>query len=424
MITRLFISLIFILFSNTLIFAQDDALFVKNTAPENRLREQRIFRIYIDKKLSRPLSDSTEMDWQDAFDAVELTGYHSMWVDGRIRMAVDAMENRSTAFQRSLLELLYSRYPKPFIGKVRSLSEKTTDIKIFAMCVEYLLQATGTNSNDWSFLEKLMQLADANKENGILQVLLQKQMEAMINAGGTDSTATSLVRLQQFLPGEIMVISFQRRNRDYPGLAVVRNAKGEFMRDTTGNIFSVPQLARSLSNLPFYLTNGNTPQGLFRMNGFDVSKSLAIGPTTNIQLMMPQETTPRYFLKDSSVQDTVWSEDLYKRLLPENCRNNIALYQSYYAGKAGRTEIIAHGSTVNPDYYRDMSYYPHTPTQGCLCCKEVWGGPDGKRIQSDQQLLVDALRNAGGANGYLLVIEIDDRRTPVILADVMPWLKD
>jgi hypothetical protein len=404
--------------------AQGDILYAKNATADNRLKEQRNLLKYITTNLTPPLSDSTEMQWQDAFDAIELTGYRSLWVDGRIRIAVNSIEKRSIPFQRSLLELLYSKYGGAFISQVKRLSDKTTDIKIFAMCAEYILQTNNAQAGEWSFLERLMQLADANKDNGIMQVLLQKQMDILVKAGGGDSLQKNIpLSLQSFLPGEILVISFQRSNRDYPGLVLVRNAKGEFVRDSAGNIFSVPQLARSLSNLPFYLTNGNTPQGLFRMNGFDVSKSAAIGPTTNIQLMMPQETTPQFFLKDSSVKDTVWSEDLYRRLLPEKYRNNIALYQSYYAGKSGRTEIIAHGSTVNPDYYRGQSYYPHTPTQGCLCCREDWSGPGGKRQQSDQQLLVDALRKAGGAGGYLLVVEIDDKKAPVILKDVVPFIE-
>jgi hypothetical protein len=37
--------------------------------------------------------------------------------------------------------------------------------------------------------------------------------------------------------------------------------------------------------------------------------------------------------------------------------------------------------------------------------------------------LVTALQKAGGANGYCLVIEIDDEQKPVSLNDILPWLK-
>jgi len=68
-------------------------------------------------------------------------------------------------------------------------------------------------------------------------------------------------------------------------------------------------------------------------------------------------------------------------------------------------------------------YYPLTPTQGCLCTEEIWSAVDGKRIESDQQRLVDAVKKAGGANGYCIVIEIDDQQKPVSIKDILPFLK-
>ncbi len=159
------------------------------------------------------------------------------------------------------------------------------------------------------------------------------------------------------------------------------------------------------------------------MNGFDVSKSMAIGPTTNIQLLMPYETSPRLFLNDPSIQDSVWIEDLYRRLLPDNLKDYLPLYESFFASKAGRTEIIAHGTTVNIDYYKSQVYYPFTPTEGCLCTKETWNPLNGKRVESDQQKLVNALKKTGGANGYCIVIEIDNQQKPVSLNDILPFLK-
>jgi hypothetical protein len=36
---------------------------------------------------------------------------------------------------------------------------------------------------------------------------------------------------------------------------------------------------------------------------------------------------------------------------------------------------------------------------------------------------VDAVKSAGGANGYCVVIEIDDQQKPVSLKDILPFLK-
>ena len=224
---------------------------------------------------------------------------------------------------------------------------------------------------------------------------------------------------KDFLNGNTVMYSIQRKDRNYAGIVLIRDKNGNFITDSTGQIFHIPQLARSITNLPFYLHYGNTPQGIFLMHNFQVSMSSFIGPTPNVQLSMPAENSVKMFLRDSSITDSAWNIDYYKKLIPFSLQNYFPLYQSYYASLAGRTEIIAHGTTIDPSYYADQSYYPLTPTEGCLCTKEVW---NGKRIESDQQKLVNALLKAGGAEGYCVVIEIDDKKSPVTLNEVMPFL--
>jgi len=228
---------------------------------------------------------------------------------------------------------------------------------------------------------------------------------------------------KSYLPGKVLLFSFQRKNRNYPGIVMLRDRNGNFITDSNGMYFSVPQLARSINNLPGYITNGNTPEGIFRMKGYDVSRAVFIGPTVNIQLSMPYERTPKHFYNDSSISDTTWDINYYRNLLPQEWKSYNPIYQSYYAGKAGRTEIIVHGSTVNPMYYIKQPYYPLTPTQGCLTSKEVWDENTGIRTQSDQQLLINSMIKAGGADGYAIVINIDDEQRPVLLYDIVPMIE-
>jgi hypothetical protein len=203
----------------------------------------------------------------------------------------------------------------------------------------------------------------------------------------------------------------------------VRNASGAFIKNDDSSFFSVPQLARSMSSLPGYLTNGNTPQGVFRMYGFEKSKIAFIGPTENIQLSLPVEASRRHFFKDSLLLDEAWDTRDYKAVLPKTWATYFPLYEAYYAGLAGRTEIIAHGTTIDPSFYKGKSYFPHTPTEGCLCTREIWSEADGSRMESNQQKLVDAVKKAGGADGYLLVIELDAQPKPVTLPDVLPYIR-
>jgi hypothetical protein len=45
-------------------------------------------------------------------------------------------------------------------------------------------------------------------------------------------------------------------------------------------------------------------------------------------------------------------------------------------------------------------------------------------MESDQQKLVDAVKKAGGADGYCIVIEIDDQQKPVSVNEILPYLNN
>ena len=373
----------------------------------------------ITKNLSLPLNEDTEENWQDAFWAMELLHYKSPWADTRIGLAFDSVEKRTTGFQRALLELAYTSYSNRFIKPVTALLNKSMEVKIIAMCTEYLLQ---NNSFTPAMLAQIKKptLVKNGKDSAILWQLFNRIKN---QAGQKNSATIKTILSTEFLKGRTVLYSLQRSNRNYPGLAVIRDSTGKFVTDDEGNVFSVPQLARSISNLPGYLTNGNTPQGIFRLYGFDTSKTTFIGPTTNIQLTMPFETSLQHFFNDSTITDSIWTAAWYKKLLPARLKNYEPLFESFYAGMAGRTEIIAHGTTVDPDFYKGESYYPQTPTMGCLCTKELWSGEDGKRIESDQQKLAVALMKAGPPDGYCVVIEIDDAQKPVTIEEVLSLSK-
>ena len=389
--------------------------YVSNTMKEARAKEYRsLINNSILKNLLINLTDSTEENWQDAFGAMELLNYRTPFIDARIHIAMDSVEKRSTGYQRSLLEMIYPLYPKDFVPQVISLAKQTSDAKLFAMCCEYLLQ----NNRLTEFKDLLLNrvkdsLLNRNSENPFFTVL---QNKLFLRSHPKPPLANLLSKA--FLPGEMVVYSFQRKNRNFPGMVMVRNKDGAFIKDAPGKYFAVPQLARSCSNMPGYITNGNTPQGIFKIFGFANSKSIFIGPTTNIQMVLPYEHS-------TDVDDSVTRSlgDNYRSLLPASWKNYYPIFEAYYAGKVGRTEIIAHGTTVNPEYYKKQIYYPHTPTQGCLCTKEIWSSIDGKRIKSDQQKLVNAVKKAGGADGYLIVVEIDEQQKPVSIKDILPFLK-
>ncbi|UEG50200.1 hypothetical protein LK994_01765 [Ferruginibacter lapsinanis] len=413
-----FIILSVLLLLSTVSFAQKDTIpFFKGALKENRDKHYKnLINNTITKNLELPLADSTEANWEDAFWAMELTLYRSPLLTPRIRLALDSAKVRSYEFQRSLLEMVYALYPKEFTKEVSGLITSDS-AKIFAMAAEYLLRA---GYNKAEIIKAVTSRSKAQPNDPIIKSLLNT-IQPVSQKLSKQMLADLLSK--KFLPGNVIVYSLQRKNRNYPGITIIRDKAGNFYKTGVSNIFYVSQLTRSISNLPGYLTKGNTPQGIFRMFGFDVSRAAYIGPTKNIQLTMPGEASLQHFLKDSTITDSIWTENYYKKLLPASCKKYVPLSQSYYAGMAGRNEIIAHGTTVNPEYYKGQPYYPYTPTEGCLCTKEIWSEGTGRLTVSDQQKLVDAVQAAGGPDGYCVVIELDDQQKPVSINEILPLLK-
>ena len=426
MVKSIYITFYACIFFGLICTAQTDAVpYAKNTTKANRIKEYGALISSINTNLLLPLTDTTEADWQDAFYAMELINYQSPFTDNKLKAAFTAIDKRSADFQRAAIELIYTLKDKAHKSAVHNLMLQTGNSKVFAMCAEYLLLFNNSSLLNVELItlinKKISIVQEAN--NYAILYSLSRRLGNRIPGIILPALHVAPLLAANYLKGNVVVYSIQRKNRNYPGIAIVKDKNGNFITDNSDNIFTIPQLARSISNLPGYLTNGNTPQGIFRMFGFEVSKGSFIGPTENIQLTMPVETTVIHFLKDSVTADTIWTPELYKKLLPESLKNYQPLYESYQAGTAGRSEIIAHGTTVNPQYYAKRSYYPFTPTQGCLCSKEIWSSEDGKRIVSDQQKLVNAIKKAGGADGYYVVIEIDDQQKPVSLQEILIYLK-
>lgn len=422
MFHKYFFFFFFLIFSSQQLLAQYDVpLYTAYTTESARINlKERLIKNSITKNLLLPLTDSTEENWEDAFDAMEVMEYNTPFTRSKVHTAFDSAEKRSVSFQRALLEVGYTNYPAQFHLQTKKLLSETLDPIIFAMCAEYLVQGKNDSTLKRHILATLFEkFGDSVFINPVLSMLQNRLQTPKISKEISSKEVLKEILNKNFLPNQIVMYSFQRKDRDYPGMVLIRNANGDFIRDSLGSIFHIPQLARSITNLPGYLRNGNTPQGIFKMYGFGVSMSSFIGPTANVQMGMPVELSLQKFFNDSTISDSIWAIDRYQKMIPEKIRNYLPLYQSYYAGLIGRTEIIAHGTTIDPQYYLGKSYYPLTPTQGCLCTKEIW---DGKRLESDQQKLINGLLKAGGANGYCVVIEIDDKHAPVTINDLVSYL--
>lgn len=226
-----------------------------------------------------------------------------------------------------------------------------------------------------------------------------------------------------WMPGHPVVYSLQRRDRRHPGLAIVRGADGRFVREPSGALFAVRQLAYAASNLPGTITLGNTPQGLFSVVGVEGAASNPwIGPTPFLYSKVPVEAGVAEFFHGGQPEGA-WTREHYQQALPPRWQAHAPVFEAWLAGQAGRNEMLAHGMTQDPAWNAARPWNLLAPSAGCLVTLERWAG-DGRGEASDQLRLVQAFAQGGPSQGFLVVLELDDAPRPVQLADVAAALRE
>lgn len=368
----------------------------------------------INQSLSFPLNDSTEDKYMSAFWAMELLQYRNETSDTAIKNSLKDFQKRSSNFQRALLEVIYTLYQNEFNNEILQLIPSINNPKLFAMCIHYLKSDTKIEILKKLTLDFALKFSPA-VESPIITIL-KYDLSSRFQSNSKLPPLNDLLK-KDFSSDKLVFFSLQRLNRDYPGLLIIKKPDGKFLRDESGEIFSVSQLARAITDLPGYITNGNTPEGILSIQGTDFSKNVFIGPSPNLQLVLPYEVSlQKYF--HSEINDSIWNKKYYADLLPESWKDYFPIYESYYAGKAGRNEIIAHGTTIDPEFYRGKSYYPFTPSLGCLTTNESWSANDGSIVESGQIKLMNALSSIEFENGFFVVVNIDDQHLQVTLDEI------
>ncbi|MGN6355149.1 MAG: hypothetical protein ACTHLB_17290 [Parafilimonas sp.] len=395
----------------------DDMVFSRVTTKDAKAARYRYLAdTAIKQYLLDPLNDDNEGEWNDALWAMELLQYKDGFTRQKLGVAWSKAAQLSTYFQKNLLETTFSLYKTEFKPQALQLMQQTKSVSIFIRCAEYVLRADSVNGK--SLVAALIKQKFPYDNSLGMQLL-----KSRIYAGKPQPRPPMLDIFDSgFLSGKTVIFSLQRSNRDYAGLVLIRKPDGTFLKDSTGGFFHTSQLARAITNYPFYITNGNTPQGILRFSGFDVSRLLYIGPTQNLQLQLPFEITASSFFADSNYIDSSWNLGLYVSLLPPSWKNYNNIYESFYAGQMGRNAIIMHGTTIDPEFYKDQPYYPQTPSMGCLCSFEDWS-EDGYRTVSNQQKIVNAINSTGSSEGYVVVIDIDNKKSNVDISEVLPLLR-
>lgn len=333
--------------------------------------------------LMAPPTSQNEAAAQGAFWAISQFHVSDDSTESLLGPWLDAYPRLATATRRALLEAIYASFGSRFVDRIAPILAVETDPKLIAMAVLY--------ADRVGFTELGVEIP--RRGHPIYEALAAHRagQDPSLRSGRASHPPLQDLFDHRAASGTVTLYSMQHRNRDVPGYIMIQNADGSFVLDATGDTLRIPQLARSASNLPYFLTNGNTPQGLYKITGTDVSTNVFIGPTPNIQLVMNGESGGE-----------MWNT---RAELPPSWRGYAPMFEADMAARIGRSEIIAHGTAVDPAYFRGTPYFPLTPTLGCLATKELWDPVTGDLLESGQMQLMEAFLGARGVPGFLIVIE-------------------
>ncbi|MCA2998104.1 MAG: hypothetical protein ING75_05815 [Rhodocyclaceae bacterium] len=353
-------------------------------------------------------------------------GFLNVEKEAGLKLLLDTLPvlaSKDAAYQRAVLTFAYTYYAKQSAGHLSRLLTTIATPREFAIAAYALLKADSSDGQR-SFVRATMKntFADWSTEPRLqrLEYVLSTDLTAEIRK------RPPLVDLlaHPIRAGKPVIYSFQRQDRQRFGLAVVRGVDGRFVRNADGSFFQIAHLANAMSNLPGTITNGNTPQGLFTIVGAGTATNKWIGPTPYLHSKVPVEATVAEFEHAESNQvPNSWNDGVYQSFLPETWRQYVPFTEALLAGRAGRDDMLIHGTTINSNYYRGASFYPGTPSAGCLVAMETWRPEDGRQQTSDQLSLAKAFTRDGLDRGYLVVVELDDRLEPVTLQEVKASLE-
>jgi hypothetical protein len=384
-----------------------------STAGEQELREADLAKIRA--TLALPAGPERDAALPALFDTVALYRLEVEAAKPLLLAALPGLASRDVEVQRALLTAAHTLYAKEAEPLLWPLLPQLTATKPFAIAAYTILSARPDAA------DRLSRLVPAQFPQWADEPRLTHLMQRIAAAQPARPPLPELLAAP-LRPGYPVLFSLQRSGRQQMGLALVRGADGRFVRDASGALFASPQLALALTNLPGSITNGNTPQGVFTVVGVGTPTNPLIGPTPYLHSKLPIEgSTAEFEHLDSS--SATWTEAFYESFLPPSWRNFPPIKEAWLAGRAGRDDILAHGTVVNPAYYAGASYFPGTPSAGCMVSNEDWDPATGRLLSSGQLTLAQTFARAGGREqvwGYLVVVDLGPGDGPVTRDEVAP----
>jgi hypothetical protein len=385
-------------------------------------REQQVQQIRPDRyDLTRyPVTDANERYWRNLLWSTAITEPQSAVVDQTIaqilsltsRQGLSSAQGRTVEMAMQVGTQLYLSSPTQYEGikqQFHQTIEQSGRVEWAAMSLSALVQGGAAVEERKQWSDRLQQRFPQWRSNPYLLTALQ--------AVGSLDRPLKTPPLKDLLswtiaPGQLQMYVICRPDRGTLCQTILKDRRGQFVRQK-GELWSVPLLTRSLHGLASIFTRGQTPQGIYRIEGSipqpDTEFFRAYGTFPLVNLFVPYEPGVKAFLPNRPGQ--IGGLSAYQSLLPPSWRSDLAMQQSYWAGRAGRGLFRIHGSGEAPTFFTNNSRYPTSagwnPTIGCLSALELYD-QTGRLQQADMPKILNALTAVGGQNftGYLIVVEI------------------
>ncbi|OUR96628.1 hypothetical protein A9Q84_09800 [Halobacteriovorax marinus] len=212
-----------------------------------------------------------------------------------------------------------------------------------------------------------------------------------------DSLKLSLQKLSG-----VKLILFLRKDRSYKGRMVLIDQKGKIISDAVGP-WSLPALCKGRENKAFFMPNGQTPTGLYSINSVmpKADNTELFGEYRRLKLDFKSRENIEEILSDSLLEHPFWKS-------------------AVIASDLGRSLLRIHGTGLkNKKFYK--KYHPFVTTSGCVSMRETSKFND-QRLLLNQLMksmqLEETFLNEEEINGHLCIIELNDEKREVQLADI------
>ena len=359
-----------------------------------------------------PVEDAQEQHWRNVLWSTAITNPQDPFVaqglagilDKASQPALSAGQQKIAAMGVKLAIQLYSDRPGAYAAipeKLLDVARSSDDINLTALAL------TGLEAMP-TVQDQLAAVAAATKKRFPLWILHERMKTTLEDLDWHLNPASkSYPPLQDLLsftpvPGMPTMYVLCRPDRKVLCRTLIKDSQGQFLR-AADQLWSVPLLARSLHNLRWNMQAGNTPQGIFRIEGTlspTPDTFRAFGQFPRFKLFMPFESEVKNFLPNrpgpffGSLND-------YQQLLPASWRSYPPMAQSYWAGKIGRSLVRIHGSGEDPElFYGDKTSlastaqsYPWNPSIGCLSALERYDAA-GNLVEADMPKILEAFTRA------------------------------